>query len=61
MIGILPVSSELPFIMVEVDWLQSGPVPKFQDRTELLRFSPVRSGKKSDRTGLYQKDCTVRR
>jgi hypothetical protein len=44
-----------------LDWPRSGPVPKFQDQTEFLWFGPVRSGKKSDRTGLYQKDCTVRR
>ena len=44
-----------------LDWPRSGPVPKFQDRTEFLRFGPVRSGKKSDRTGLHQKDYTVQR
>ena len=35
-----------------VDWPRSGLVPKFQDRTEFLQFSPVRSGKKSDRTSV---------
>jgi hypothetical protein len=36
-----------------VDRPQSGPVLKFQDRTEFLWFGPVRSGKKSDQTGLH--------
>ena len=49
------------YYFVQLDWPWSGPVPKFQDRTEFLQFGPVRSGKKSDQTGLHQKDCTVRR
>jgi hypothetical protein len=42
-----------------IDWPRSSPVPKFQDWTEFLWFSPVQSGKKSDWTRLHQKDCTV--
>ena len=42
-----------------LDWPQSGPVPKFQDRTEFLWFGLVRSGKKSDRTGLHQNVMTA--
>jgi hypothetical protein len=44
---------------MQLDWPWSGLVPKFQDQTEFLRFGPVWSGKKLDRTGLHQKDYTV--
>ena len=42
-----------------LDWPQSSPVPKFQNRTEFLWFDPVWSGKKLDQTGLHYKSFSL--